>query len=575
MLNISINKLAGLDVGLSSVKMIKMRKGKAGLEADAAAIAQIHLSASNAARPNISEEVDAIQNCVRSVGGQIQTVVSRVSDPEVIVRSFRLPNLPQNEIPGAVELEAAQISPFAAEDTTVDYQVISADSQGISGILVIAKNKTIDSRLQAVKNASLNCASMDIDGFALLNCFREYQKYESRNKTDKKLVSAGHDAHSSFAPAILNVENSSANLVIASNHGLPLIRDISFNSDAFIRRFAQQNSLSKQQICSLLFEENSDQNQVNLSDALKKPCQRLAADITSTFRYYQSIEKNALIDKIYVCGDFAGCRGFVQLLAAEIGIDCQLWNPFTVIPCNSNPKCKEMLTEKGHTFAIAAGLAMKSFRPDSLGIDLLKGKGCQIRNKAETISIAVLALALPLLTLLVIGGFYLKNKIEMSIKTSEIASFESKLERMSDFMELHKSLIEQKSEINIALADVASLLDRHMQWTPSLVVLSKDLPHFMALTELELEERFVKTKTPMISDPEKLVLIDVPVRKLRMNINASPDYDCDAGVKSFMDVLNSHMQSELRFSDIQVSRDFDAVKGKEVVSYKMDCNFKP
>ena len=48
------------------------------------------------------------------------------------------------------------------------------------GVLVAATNEVVRNKTQLISNASLNCALMDIDGLALVNCFQRTRASQGR-----------------------------------------------------------------------------------------------------------------------------------------------------------------------------------------------------------------------------------------------------------------------------------------------------------------------------------------------------------------------------------------------------------
>ena len=55
--------------------------------------------------------------------------------------------LPPEEMESAVIFEASQVCPFSYDDATVDYHVVSTDTDNTSGFLVAARNQLINSRV--------------------------------------------------------------------------------------------------------------------------------------------------------------------------------------------------------------------------------------------------------------------------------------------------------------------------------------------------------------------------------------------------------------------------------------------
>lgn len=380
----------GLDIGSSEIKLIKMRKNGSGYAVTAAGIAAIAAGEDSKNRREINT-VRAIRGCLESAGIQTQLAVCSVCGPEVAVRHFKFPLLPPNEIEGAVLLEAEQVCPFNVHDGPVDYQLIPNGADSVTGILVAATNKLIKSKVQLAKNASLDCVLMDIDGLALLNCLSEYEKGSHFAKKSPKrgsrknnagsvgsktpepsapLLAQTSDGAGRTTTAILNVGGDYTTLAIMGKN-MPFIRDMPYASNDIVKHIAVENNISTERTWNILrgtgFQPVLGQDgqatptepPITLGDSLEKACQKAIADVAETLRYYTAQEKSAIVEKIFVCGDFAPVEGFVELLDSRLPAKASVWNPFDKIRCDAGRLCENTLQKNGPAMAVAAGLAMR------------------------------------------------------------------------------------------------------------------------------------------------------------------------------------------------------------------------
>ena len=334
----------GLDIGSSAIKMVQLHKNSGNYVVTAAGIADIDDGTeSDDGRKEINT-LKAIHQCLQSAGIQTKLAVCGVCGPETVVRHFTFPSLLPDEIEGAVLLEAKQVCPFNTDDGVVDYQVIPNDKKETSGILVVVANKLLKEKTKFVEDAVLNNVLMDVDGLALLNCFRGCQKYEA-----------------SQTIAILNVGRSCATLAIIGDDNLPSIRDLNYAGKAIIEHIASKHNVSAGTVEGVLSgRENPDKIQFELRNDLETACHKLITDITETLRYYAVRRKSEMAKKIFVCGGFALVEGFVDLLNNQLPATTVLWNPFDKIGCDASLPCADILRKKGPALAVAAGLAMRT-----------------------------------------------------------------------------------------------------------------------------------------------------------------------------------------------------------------------
>jgi type IV pilus assembly protein PilM len=336
----------GLDIGSSSVKIVQLRKDGLDWVVTAAGMAEIPDGREDNKTSRDVNTIKAIRKCFESAGITTKFAIYGLCGPEVAVRCFKFPLLPNEEIHGAVTLEASQVCPFNIEEGAIDYQLISNETGSVTGVLVAATNKLIDKKNRLVQDAELNGTLADADGLALLNCFTEFEK-DYTNKT----------------VAILNVGSSYTTLAIVGNNSLPFVRDIAYAGNDIIKQIADENNVSAETIAKILSgssDDTQDQAGLQLDVSLAKACQKLITDVTETLRYYAAQEKSNFVEKIFICGGFSLVKGFVELFNSNFPASVVLWNPFEKMRCEADRACMDILQKNGPAMAVAAGLAMRS-----------------------------------------------------------------------------------------------------------------------------------------------------------------------------------------------------------------------
>lgn len=208
-------------------------------------------------------------------------------------------------------------------------------------------------------------------------------------------------------------------------------------------------------------------------------------------------------------------------------------------------------------------------------IDLLKGQGIPVKAKPEDIAIVAAIFTVPVIITIVMFGFYLINSVAISIQKQEIINYEAKIAGLSDAVKLQKSLENEKNAVISSLAEVRSSIGRHTQWSPVLATLVKNMPDSVILTELELKQHSIRREVPAKNDPKNITIITVPVRTLRMRVSGSPQSNCDKAIRDFRDSLRFSTLLGPKLEDIKVSQEFATLGDQDVVSYEIDCIFKP
>jgi len=208
-------------------------------------------------------------------------------------------------------------------------------------------------------------------------------------------------------------------------------------------------------------------------------------------------------------------------------------------------------------------------------IDLLKGECIPRKSTPESIATAVTAVVVPLIIAIAMFGFYVRNKIVISIQKHTIVNYETKIDELSDAIKLQKSFEKEKDTYSSCLSEVSSGLGRHTQWSPVLVTVVKNIPESVVLTGLEVKQGSIRRKVRQKDDPKKMVDTFVPVRTLQMTVAGRPQSNCDQAIRNFSDRLRSSSLLGPKLENIRISQALGTLEGQDVVSYQIDCIFKP
>jgi hypothetical protein len=208
-------------------------------------------------------------------------------------------------------------------------------------------------------------------------------------------------------------------------------------------------------------------------------------------------------------------------------------------------------------------------------IDLLNGQGIPRKTRPAGVVIVALTAVLPVLLAIGTFGFYLNNKIALSLKEREIVKTEAKIDEFSDALEEREALMEQKITYGVCLSEINSSIKTYDQWSPILTTVIENMPESVVLTSLEVKRDSVKKEVPDKDDPEDTKEVEVPFRILSIVVSGGAQSNCDEAVRDLEDRLRASDLLGPMLEDTRVSRDSETIKGEDVFSYEITCVFKP
>ena len=117
---------------------------------------------------------ETIRDLFSEVGIRNKHVVVSVSGLSIIVKNIHIPEMSEEELEVSIQWEAEQYIPFDISDVNLDFQILGPSSRGsgqMEVLLVAVKRDKLQEYTSLVADAGLKPAVVDVDAFALANCF--------------------------------------------------------------------------------------------------------------------------------------------------------------------------------------------------------------------------------------------------------------------------------------------------------------------------------------------------------------------------------------------------------------------
>ena len=339
--------LVGLDIGSSSIKAVELQKkgnsyhllnlGFENLSPDTVVDGQIM-------------ELNNVSNAITSIFNehQIKTlrVAAGVSGHSVIVKNIVLPQMSADELRESSNWHAEEHIPFDISDVNLDYQVTSSSPDALNVLMAACKSDKIANVKQAIQLAGKQPVVLDVDTFALQNCYE-----------------VNYQPKAGEVVALLNIGASTMNINIMNGVRSVFARDASVGG-------SQYTSLLQKEL-GLTFEQaEAVKRGYPLPEGIEaRPIQPiietvsdiLALEIRKTMDFYRATaeENEESIQKILIAGGSSKLPGLPEYLAKRFEIPVDLFNPFREIQVDDRKFDPDYMKEIVPDMAIAVGLALR------------------------------------------------------------------------------------------------------------------------------------------------------------------------------------------------------------------------
>jgi type IV pilus assembly protein PilM len=340
--------LVGLDIGSSAVKAVELKAGgKGGDEYQLVNIGIEPLPPEAIVDGAIMDSgavIDAIQRLFQTQKIKTPDVATGVSGNAVIVKKISLPQMSQEELAESIHWEAEQYIPFDIQDVALDYEVIEGGGGGNMDVLLVAvKKDKISDFTSAISQAGRNAAIVDVDVFALQNC------YEVNYGIDPGRV-----------VALLNVGASIMNINIIKGGTSIFNRDIAVGGNQYTDAIQKDLNLSFDQAEALKKGERVDgAAPENLHPILQVVSENNAMEIQKTFDFFRATSTEDRLDRIFLAGGTSKVQGLRDLLSERFEAGVEMLNPFNSVTYNPRDFDPDFINDVAPSAAIAVGLAAR------------------------------------------------------------------------------------------------------------------------------------------------------------------------------------------------------------------------
>ena len=339
--------LVGLDIGSSSVKAVELSKKGSALQL-------LNMGFENLQTDTIVDgqimELNNVSNVISNIftEHQIKTprVAAGVSGHSVIVKNIVLPSMSQEELQESFSWHAEEHIPFDIADVNLDYELTSKSSESLHVLMAACKSDKIANVKQAIQLAGKQPVIIDVDAFALQNCYE-----------------VNYQPKAGEIVALLNIGAATMNINILNGSRSVFARDASVGG-------SQYTSLLQKEL-GLSFEQAEGVKRgMPLPDGIEaRPIQPiietvsdiLALEVKKTIDFYRATaaEGDTTIQKILLAGGGSKLPGLAEFLSRRFEIPVEVFDPFRQIEVDARKFDPDYMREIVPEMAVAVGLALR------------------------------------------------------------------------------------------------------------------------------------------------------------------------------------------------------------------------
>jgi type IV pilus assembly protein PilM len=340
-----IKNLVGLDIGSSSVKVVELQ-GKAG-NLTLASLAHEGLPPDTVVDGQIME-LNSVSHTIAHVfqANQIKTgaVAAGVSGSSVIVKNILVPPMTEEELEESIDWHAEEHIPFDIADVSLDYQIVGKTPESLHVLMAACKRDSVANVKQAIQLAGKLPVIIDVDAFALQNCYE-----------------VNYEPQADQTVALLNLGASTSNINIVQGVLSIFTRDVAFGGNQYTSALQKEFGLTFEQAEQVKRAGKlpSESGGRDLAPVLESVSDMLALEVQKTFDFYRATSDTGQVQKILLSGGGSKLPGIADFLAERFGVAVEFLDPFRKIKINGRRYDPEYLSAVVPEMAVAVGLALR------------------------------------------------------------------------------------------------------------------------------------------------------------------------------------------------------------------------
>jgi type IV pilus assembly protein PilM len=340
--------VAGLDIGSSSIKMVE-------LEGKLNNLNLVSLGYENLPSDTIIDgqimELNVVSDVIQSVCSNHQVnatnVVTGVSGHSVILKNIVLPPMSRDELEESIDWHAEEHIPYDLADVSLDYQVTAESPEATHVLIAACKKERIDNIKQAIQLAGKTPVVIDVDTFALQNCYEV-----NYTPSDDEVVT------------LLNIGASTMNVNIVRGTRSLFTRDITVGGSQFTDVLQRSLGLNFQQAEAVkrgVSDAVEGLEEKSIEPLMNNVTEIVAMEIQKTFDFYRATteDNETVVQKILISGGGSKLAGLAQELSQRLELPVEVLNPFRNIKVDGKKFDPDYLSEIVPEMAVAVGLAVR------------------------------------------------------------------------------------------------------------------------------------------------------------------------------------------------------------------------
>jgi type IV pilus assembly protein PilM len=339
-------KVLGLDIGSSTIKVAEMDvSGRSITLSNFAMIPTPPQCISQGQVLNPDALASSIQSLVLTIKSKRKNLATGMWGTSVIIKRITMPRVDSKILDEQVRFEAEQYIPFDINGISLTHKVLTTNSnpETMDVLLIAAQNEILFKYVEAISLSQLNCSIVDVNSFALANCFE-----------------ANYGAMPAETIGLMNFGSETTNFVVIHSGEVIFCRDIGIGGFSFTNEIHKNLGVNIPEaeafkISAVVGREVPGE----VHSIITSETERVVEEIQNSFDFFSASNGDLKIGRFFYSGGSSQMTSMVQQIQKATNIAFETFNPFLNIKINHKKIDRSFVSQLSYFAPTAMGLALR------------------------------------------------------------------------------------------------------------------------------------------------------------------------------------------------------------------------
>jgi len=330
----------GLDIGSATIKIAQVKKEGDRFQLLALGKTETPQPGLLSENPQDQQKVaEAIKKLMMDLGVKTNVVVSALPEGKLVTRVVKMPLMSEEELASSLQYEADAFIPFPLEEAVLRHQIIEKDEKAkvCEVFLVAAQKRLVEKYTALLAMAQLQPLALETELLAL----------------NRALVPP--DSPNAM---VVDFGFKSCNFAISRGGKIYLTRSFPVAGETLTKTLAKELGMEVAQAEE--YKKAYGLSEEILEGKIRKVLSPLVKSVTNEMKkaiQYFEQEKKETVKRIILSGGSSGLPNVSQDIAAALGVETEIANPFSLLDVNQQVFAEFL--DDGPVYAVAIGLAKR------------------------------------------------------------------------------------------------------------------------------------------------------------------------------------------------------------------------